>query len=328
MISFKPDTELDVICLGRLGVDLNCNDINVPMEEVKSFSPTVGGSPANIAIGMAKQDIRVGFIGRTSNDSLGQFVINTLEKYDICTKWVLKDSCNNCLAITEIKSPSDCGSILYRDNVADLNLTYADVCEGYIKSAKMLMISGTALSKSPSREATILAVDYANKHDTIVATDIDYRPFSWNCQEDASLYCTMICEKSDIIFGTKEEFDVVMHLWNKNNLDDNYIANHFLSKKTKVVIIKQGKDGSTIYTKDGQKIVCPIAPADVKKTFGAGDAYASSFISALIKGNKLEKAGLNASAAASIVISGYTCSDISPTTEQLNAYLHKHNLNI
>lgn len=324
MIFFKPDSELDVICLGRLGIDLNCNDINVPIENVKSFSKTVGGSPANIAIGMAKQDLRVGFIGRTSNDSLGQFVINSLNEYGICTRWIIKDHCNNCLAITEIKSPTDCGSILYRDNVADLNLTYKDICEDYIKNAKMLMISGTALSKSPSREASILAVHYANKHNTIVATDIDYRPFSWSCKEDTSLYCSMICEKSDIIFGTKEEFGAVMHLWNENNLDDNYIANHFLSKKTKIVVIKQGKDGSTIYTKDGQVIICPPIPADVKKTFGAGDAYASSFIVALIKGYSLEKAGLNASASASIVISGYTCSDISPTTKQLDDYLKKY----
>lgn len=56
---------------------------------------------------------------------------------------------------------------MYRDNVADLKLEPKDISEEYIRNAKSLLISGTALAKSPSREAVFLALDYARKHDVV-----------------------------------------------------------------------------------------------------------------------------------------------------------------
>ncbi len=326
--SFKTDAKIDLICIGRLGIDLNCNDVNCPLSEVKSFSPTVGGSPANIAIGAAKQGINVGFIGRVSNDGLGDFIIGKLKAYKVDTSFVKRDenASRNCLAITEIKAPDDCGGILYRDNVSDLNLTYSDISEEYIKNAKAILVSGTALSKSPSREAVLLAITYAKKHNTTIIMDIDYRPYSWLSPEETSLYCSLVCENCDIIIGTREEFDVVEYLFDRENQNDKVSAQRWLDLQTKMVIVKRGKDGSTTWTADGDEYTYPTLPTDLKKTFGAGDAYASAFIAALIKGEDIPTAMRNGTASASIVISGYNCSETSPTTEQLKDYFIKHNI--
>lgn len=89
------------------------------------------------------------------------------------------DGARNCLAITEILSPAKSGSVLYRDQVADLNLTYSDISESYLAQSKLLLVSGTALSRSPSREAAFLAAYYARKHNVAVALDIDHRPYTW-----------------------------------------------------------------------------------------------------------------------------------------------------
>ena len=68
---------------------------------------------------------------------------------------------------------------MYRDNVADLMLEPGEVDEALIAAAKALLVSGTALAKSPSREAVLLALGYARKHGTKVVFDIDYRPYTW-----------------------------------------------------------------------------------------------------------------------------------------------------
>lgn len=52
---------------------------------------------------------------------------------------------------------------MYRDEVADLYLDPSEVSEEYIKKTEMLLISGTALAKSPSREATLKAIALAEK---------------------------------------------------------------------------------------------------------------------------------------------------------------------
>ena len=61
------------------------------------------------------------------------------------------------LTFTEMKSPTESSILMYRDQVADLEIRPEDVSEDYIAKAKILIISGTALSKSPSREACLLA---------------------------------------------------------------------------------------------------------------------------------------------------------------------------
>ena len=86
------------------------------------------------------------------------------------------------LAFTEILDKDTSGLIMYRDNVADLKLEPLDVEESYIKAAKILIVSGTALSESPSREAALKAMTYARKNGTVVVFDIDYRAYTWKKQ--------------------------------------------------------------------------------------------------------------------------------------------------
>lgn len=322
---FKENAETDVICLGRLGIDFNCNEINRPLEEVITFTRTVGGSPANIAVGVAKLGLKVGFFGRVSDNGLGRFIINDLKSNDIDTSSIVMDkNAANCLAITEIKSPNDCGGILYRDNVADLNLTFDDIDEEKIRSAKVLLVSGTALAKSPSREATILAIDYARKHGTTVVFDIDYRPYTWNSPGETSIYYNIVCSKCDIIIGTREEFDVVEYLYNKDNISDKESALYWIERGVKLVVVKRGKDGSTAWTEENDEFNSDIFLTEHKKTFGAGDAYASGFISYLIKGSSIEEAMRMGSASASIVVSSLDCSESMPTVGKLTEYIREY----
>ena len=80
-----------------------------------------------------------------------------LERNGIDTEGVKIDNTGAVtgLAFTEIKSPEDCSILMYRDNVADLLLHPSDVSEAYIRRSKALLISGTALAQSPSREAVV-----------------------------------------------------------------------------------------------------------------------------------------------------------------------------
>ena len=52
---------------------------------------------------------------------------------------------------------------MYRNQAADLQLSVEDIDEDYLKRSKALLISGTALAESPSREAVLKAVMLAKK---------------------------------------------------------------------------------------------------------------------------------------------------------------------
>ncbi|MHA6260207.1 5-dehydro-2-deoxygluconokinase [Sporosarcina sp. CAU 1771] len=316
----------DVIALGRIGVDLNPNEINRGMEEVISFTKTIGGSPANIAFGTARLGLETGFIGKVSNDGLGRYCLKALEGVQVDTSNVLVDQTGamNGIAFTEVISPEECNNMLYRDNVADLKISPLEIDEAYIKNAKLLLISGTALSKSPSREATFLAMEYARKHNTKVVFDIDYRPYSWTSPEETAIYYNLAAEKCDVIIGTREEFDAMENLTNKGNTDDQVTAKKWFDYNAEIVVIKHGSEGSLAYTRGGEVFKGNVFPTKVLKTFGAGDSFAAGFMYGLLANWSVDKCLEFGSASAAIVISKNSCSEAMPTKEEVHSFIDSH----
>ncbi|MGO4537767.1 5-dehydro-2-deoxygluconokinase [Paenibacillus sp. 2TAB19] len=326
-MTFPSGRGFDFTAIGRLCIDLNANEINRPMEQTMTFTKYVGGSPANIAIGMNRLGSKTAFIGKVADDQMGRFIRSYLEKEGIHTGNIITDGTGAMtgLAFTEIKSPSECSILMYRDNAADLLLSPLEVDETLIADSKALLVSGTALSSSPSREAVMLAIDYARKHGTTVIFDIDFRPYTWKSEEETAVYYNMAAEKCDIIIGTREEFDSMERFEANPEHNDRYTASKWFGYQAKIVIIKHGKDGSIAYTADGAEHRAESFPAKVIKTFGAGDSYAAGFISSLMAGQTVKQSMTFGSAAACIVISSHSCSDAMPTKEQVEDYIERCN---
>ena len=146
-IEFDSSKKYDLILLGRIAVDLNPVDYYCPLNESTTFKRYLGGSPANIAVGLARLGKKCGFFARVSDDQLGTFVTDFFEKEGIDTSRVKR--CKNGekigLTFTEIKSETESSIVMYRNDAADLKLEVSDIDEEYIKQGKALLISGTAL---------------------------------------------------------------------------------------------------------------------------------------------------------------------------------------
>lgn len=322
-LKFPENRELDFIAIGRLGIDLNANEINRPMEETLTFTKYLGGSPANIAVAMSRLGMKAGFIGRVADDQFGRFITTYLEDCKIDTTGLTVDTsgAKTGLAFTEIKSPSDCSILMYRSDAVDLKLEVGDVSEDYIKNAKVLLVSGTALAASPSREAVFAAMELARKHGTLVFFDIDYRPYTWTNVEETAIYYSLAAEKCDVIIGTREEFDMLEMISNRGNKDDYVTAKKWFDYNADIVVIKHGKEGSFAYTKEGDKIEGAVFPVTPVKTFGAGDSYAGGFIYGLLQGYGPDKAMEIGAASAAIVVSSHSCSDAMPTIDKIEEFI-------
>ena len=62
-IEFDNSKPIDFIPIGRIAIDFNPTDMYMPLSESANFNKYVGGSPANIAVGLARLGCKVGFIG-------------------------------------------------------------------------------------------------------------------------------------------------------------------------------------------------------------------------------------------------------------------------
>lgn len=315
-IEFNSEREFDVIAIGRACIDLNAVEYNRPMEETMTFKKYVGGSPANISIGASKLGLKAGFIGKLADDQHGRFIEQYMAGVGVDTSNMVVDQEGHKtgLAFTEIKSPQECSILMYRDEVADLYLNPSEVSEEYIKKAKVLLVSGTALAKSPSREAVLKTIHFAKKNDVKVIFELDYRPYTWASLEETSTYYTLVAEQADIVVGTRDEFDVMENI--KDGSNDTTISNLF-KHSPELVVIKHGVEGSYAYVKSGEVFRGHAYLTKVLKTFGAGDSYASAFLYALITGKDIETALKYGSASAAIVVSKHSSSEAMPTVEEI-----------
>ena len=322
-IHFQEDRDQDVVAIGRIGVDLYPNEYNRPLEETLTFTKTVGGSPANIAVAATRYGVRTGFIGKVADDSFGRYIVSYFKSKNIDVSGLVVDQNHHKtgLAFVEIKAPNDSDTILYREGAVDLELSMKDVDEGYIKNAKALVVSGTALAASPSREAVFLALKLAKKHKTITFFDVDYRPYTWHSMDEAALYCSMAASMCDVIIGTREEFDVLEGVDLPGNKDDGLTAKYWMEYQPTLIIIKRGRDGSVAYTHTGEQYIGEVFPVDALKTQGAGDSFLGGVVSSLVKGKDVVEAMRYGAGAAAIVVQVNSCADAMPTEEEIKAFI-------
>lgn len=89
---------------------------------------------------------------------------------------------------------------------------------------------------------------------------------------------------SDVIIGSREEFNLTEYLPEENDVADYEIAEKYLNYGNQIVIIKHGKKGSVAYGADKEAFKVDSYKIKLLKSFGGGDAYASAFIYGLLEG--------------------------------------------
>lgn len=314
--------EFDIVLLGRAAIDLNPVDYYKTLDQSTTFKKYLGGSPANIAVGMARLGKKVGFIGKVSDDQFGTFIENRFKEEGIDTTWVTRAKNGEKLGLTftEIKSETESSILMYRDGIADLQLSVEDISEDYIKNSKALLISGTALAQSPSREAALKALCFAKRNDTKVIFDIDYRPYNWKNRDEISIYYSMVAKEADVILGSREEVDLTERLIEEGRTDLQSAA-YWHARGVKIIVIKHGKEGSTAYTDDGNSYTIKSFPVKLLKSFGGGDGYASAFLYGLFEGWEIIDALEFGSASAAMLVASHACSEDMPDVESVKKFI-------
>ncbi len=323
MIKFDLSKPLHIIPVGRVAIDFNPTDYYKPLNESANFNKYLGGSPANIAVGMARLGSRVGFLGRVSDDQFGTFVTDFFKNEGIDTSHIFRCEHGEKLGLTftEMLSPSQSSILMYREGVADLMLSPEDVDEEYIASSACLLISGTALCTSPTREASFKALTYALKNNVPVVFDADYRAYTWKSDDEIAIYTSLVAEKADIILGSREEFDRMERLLGLDGTDKTSSA-YWLGKRASICVIKHGKEGSYAYSREGNYKVGTF-PVSKLKGFGGGDVYTSAFLRGLMRGDSLPDALEQGTASASMLVASHACSRDMPNEESLFAFIRE-----
>jgi 5-dehydro-2-deoxygluconokinase len=320
---FPADRARDLICLGRAGVDMYAQQEGVALQDVTSFRKSVGGSPANIATGAARLGLRAGLIGVVSADGFGSYVRQFLIDNQVDVQCLKTDTTGalNSVAFTEVR-PDNCKVIIFRRDAADLHLMADDIDRDYLASAAALLVTGTALSASPSREACLHAMQLARQAGTVVVLDMDYRPYGWASTTDAAMYLRMACGLADIVIGNREEFDVLGALDPVPLRESSASAQQLIDRVgVQAVVVKDGANGCQIFLQNGTVITQGIFPVKARKPFGSGDAFAAALLWGLFQGKSWQDAARLGAAAAAINVSRDSCAEAMASTSELMAFM-------
>src|SRR5262249_26088145 len=150
----RPETlSLDASILGRVGYDLYSEQPGTPLKNVRHFSRYLGGSSANIAVGLARLGMRVGIVSAIGRDPLGDFLQEFLEREGAETSHLRKiEGYQSSLCLAEVSPPDRFPQVFYRKEAADTQVELGESEFDYLCAARMFITNGTSLCASPSRE--------------------------------------------------------------------------------------------------------------------------------------------------------------------------------
>ena len=302
----------DVLCIGRSSIDLYSNDIGAPFEEITSFAALVGGCPTNISVGTRRLGLRSALLTGLGEDRVGDFILNFLKREGVDTRFsVRKPGHRTSAVLLGIQPPDTFPLVYYRDNNADIEITIDDVIAAPIADSQLILISGTGLTREPSRSATQHAAEIARAVGTEVVLDIDYRADQWHDTRAFGVQIRRTLPLVDIAIGTEDEIKAA------TNLDDPEAAvQRLLEGVRKAVVYKRGGAGSSVHTTSGEVFHAPPFKIDVLNVLGAGDAFASGFLYGHVQGWDWLKSARMGNSTGAIVVTRQGCANAMPTVDE------------
>ncbi len=310
--------QLDLLCLGRAGIDLYGEQIGVPLEDVTSFAKYVGGCPANIAVGTRRLGLKSGMLTRVGDDGLGRFVRKFLESEGIDVGGVSFDPRHQTgLVFLGIEPPDRFPILFYRTECADIHLNVDDVDERHIAGTRAILISGTGLSREPSRSATQRAVKLARAAGKKVILDVDVRPALWDSPADTRRELQAILPLVDLAVGTEEEMAAAAGVSPE-------LALGALRKLTNALLVmKLGPRGAVAHPVNEAPVMVPGFKITVLNTLGAGDGFMSGFLRGWLTGEGLENCLRLGNAVGGIVVTRHGCAPAMPSLDEVNALMRE-----
>ncbi len=288
------DSEVDLLAVGEVLIDLISHEEADTFLEADSFERYFGGSPANIAMNLASLGKKSALISRVGFDGLGEYLIRRLEEAGVITDAVSVDSENNTTVIMVTRSRKSPKFIAYRG--AEKFIDSDEIEDDDINKSKIIHLSTFALSAPESRRAIEKIINIARDQDKIISLDPNYRPHLWEGNGDGIEYIKNLLPKIDII---KPSLDDAEALFGKGDAES-YIKS-FHDSGCNLVILTLGADGLIVSTGNEIKYFDSLA-IEVIDTTGAGDAFWSGFYTGVTSGYSLELAVQLGNAVAAEVI--------------------------
>jgi len=306
---------LDVITIGEAMAMFVATKTG-ELSAVDHFIKRVAGAELNVATGLARLGLKVGWVSRVGNDSFGQFVLDTLKNEGIETAGVTLDGRypTGFQLKSKVTDGTDPIVEYFRKGSAASHLSVEDFNPIWFTAARHLHLSGVAAALSASSYALLDHAAGAMKAaGKTISFDPNLRPVLWKSEAEMVEKLNHLAFQADWVLPGVKEGQILT-----GEKTPEGIADFYLNRGVKAVILKTGADGAWFKTADGEQgAVAAVRVENVVDTVGAGDGFAVGVVSALLEGKTLQQAITRGNIIGSLAIQGQGDSEGLPTRQQL-----------
>ncbi len=294
-----------------------------PLDQCEHFTRSLSGAEVNVAIGLTRLGHKVEYFTRLGNDPFGHYIMHELRRQNIGTKWIQYDDVYRTgIQLKEcVEDGSDPYAPYYRKGSAVSHTSAENIDEIDLNDVDLVHITGIppALSQT-ALEATMRLMHRAKDQGILLTFDPNLRPALWKNQETMIQTINQLSTLADVVFPGINECEILL-----GTRDIKEIISWYHSSGVKLVVIKDGKNGAIVSTRDTlseSPTTVPGFPVEhVVDTVGAGDGFAVGFLSGLLEKCSVRDCALRANAIGALQVQHRGDNEGLPDREQLKTFL-------
>jgi fructokinase len=278
----QADARAGVTVIGEAIIDL------VPAGPAQTFQAVPGGSPYNVAVGLARLGHRASLMARLGQGAFGRILRDHAQAEGIDLHAAPRAAEPSTLAVVSLDASARASYDFYLDGTADWQWTAEETGRAPEESA--VFHFGSIASWTPPGDARILelAARLRGRGDVLISYDPNVRP---GLLADHQHGQRVVERAIQLAHLAKASTDDVAWLYPDQTPDE--VARHWLELGATVVIITSSADGAYGYTAPGRPVRRPALDVAVVDTVGAGDSFTAGLIGSLIRQGQQAPADLS-----------------------------------
>lgn len=260
--------------IGEALIDFISEDVDSLVKDSKSFTPKVGGAPANVCGAYAKLGGRSGLITMVGKDAFGDKIIDYLKENNISTEYLYQtDDASTSLAFVSRKKDGERDFSFYRKPGADMLLEASQVKDIWFKNTYAMHFCSVGLGKFPMKQAHLKAIEYAMANKVLISFDPNLRPQLWASPSELKYTVLQFIPMCNIL---KISIDELEFLTGKTEIED--ALDELFIGSVELIVYTMGSKGAKAFTKNARAHVDGVKGLNVIDTTGAGDAFIGSML--------------------------------------------------
>ncbi len=278
---------LDVVTFGEAMMMLVADQPG-PLEQAQAFHKRTAGAETNVAIGLSRLGLNVGWASRLGADSMGRYLLAEMRREGIDCSHVVSDPGQRTALQFKgrVTDGSDPPIEYHRKGSAASQMQVSEIDEPWLRSARHLHSTGVFAAISGNcYEVVRKTMALMREAGRTVSFDPNLRPTLWASTERMREGVNALAFGADWVFPGIEEGRLLT-----GRQTPEAIAGFYREHGARLVVIKLGAQGAYFDGGDEQGYVPGFPVETVVDTVGAGDGFAVGVISALLEGRPLRQA--------------------------------------